>query len=135
MTTEQRAYIQDLADKAFAQFKGVIMTGRAGKLKKPLAEIANGKVYIAGDAKDLGLVDDIGYLADACDYAAKKASLSKPTVVRIQEPKGLLAALAGDEKTNLDGGSASVKVGGVNVNITDLVELTTPRLMYLWRGQ
>ena len=135
MTPEQRAYIQDLADKAFAQFKGVITTGRAGKLKKPLPEIANGKVYMATDAKAMGLVDDIGYLHDAYDYAAKKAGVSKPTVIKIQEPKGLLSVLAGDEKTNIDRGTASMKVNGVNVSVSDLVELTTPRLMYLWRGQ
>jgi hypothetical protein len=55
--------------------------------------------------------------------------------VRIQEPKDFLSLLAGDEKSKLGEGSASVKVNGVNINLNDVIELTTPRLMYLWRGQ
>jgi protease-4 len=39
---EHRKYIQDIADKAFAQFKDVVAKGRQSKLTKPLADIANG---------------------------------------------------------------------------------------------
>jgi protease-4 len=134
---EQRAYLQDIADKAFAMFKDVVAKGRQGKLKKPLADIATGKIYTAADAQALGLVDDIGYLQDAYQYAAKKAGLSKPTVVRYHDPPSFFSALT-DSKSNIGGASASggqsVNVNGINVNAGDLRELLTPRLMYLWRG-
>ena len=73
---EHRAYLQDIADKAFAQFKGVVAKGRTGRLKKPLAEIANGKIYVAEDAKTLGLIDDVGYLHDAWQHAATQRNLA-----------------------------------------------------------
>ena len=136
---EHRAYLQDIADKAFAMFKDVVAKGRQGKLKKPLAEIANGKIYVAADAQALGLVDEVGYLQDAYQYAAKKASLSKPTVVRYHDPPSIFEAFASG-KSNVGGASASaggqsVTVNGVNINAGDLRELLTPRLMYLWRGE
>ncbi|MEO6436628.1 MAG: signal peptide peptidase SppA, partial [Tepidisphaeraceae bacterium] len=138
---EHRKYLQDIADKAFAQFKGVVDTGRKGKLKKPLAEIANGKIYVAEDAKALGLIDDVGYLHDAYDYAATQAGLSKPTVVKYQDPPTLFDTLMSSQ-SNVSGAPpgpaavpGTVQINGVNINAADLHEFTTPRLMYLWRGQ
>src|SRR2546421_1098462 len=50
---EDRAYLQDIADKAFTQFKDVVAKGRQSKLTKPLGDIANGKIYTASDALPL----------------------------------------------------------------------------------
>jgi hypothetical protein len=62
--------------------------------------------------------------------------------VRFQEPKGLFDALM-DGKSNVgapasqggQGGATTVQINGINVSASDLRELLTPRLMYLWRGQ
>ena len=138
---KDRAYLQDIADKAFAQFKAVVKQGRSGHAKfdvKKLDEVANGKIYMTEDAVALGLVDEKGYLHDACEYAATKAGLSKPTVIRFQNPQSLLEALL-DGKSNVGGTSASggqtITVNGINITAADLRDLLTPRLMYLWRGQ
>jgi protease-4 len=135
-TPEQRAYLQDIADKAFATFKDVVAKGRQGRLTKPLSQIANGKIYTADDAKALGLVDQIGYLRDAYEYAAKKAGLTHPMVVQYQDRSSLLEALTG--RSRIGGANASsaksVNINGINVNVDDLRELLTPRLMYQWRG-
>ena len=133
---EERAYLQGIADKAFAQFKGVVSKGRTGRLKKPLVEIANGKIFMADDAKALGLVDDVGYLHDAYKHAATKAGLSNPTVVRYQDPPTLMDMLmSGKSNVSGAGASGSVTINGINVNASDVYEMTTPRLMYLWRGR
>jgi protease-4 len=143
VSAEHRAYIQDLADKSFAQFKSVVKQGRTGKGKfdpKKLDDIANGKIYLADDAVALGLIDEKGYLQDACEYAANKANLTNPTVVRFRQQQGLLDALF-DDQSKLDGPSSSssadgsVTINGVNVSAADLRDLLTPRMMYLWRGQ
>ncbi|MEA2708742.1 MAG: protease [Phycisphaerales bacterium] len=138
---EDRAYIQDIADKAFAQFKDVVAKGRQSKLKKPLAEIANGKIYMAADAEALGLIDKIGYLPDAYDHAATQAKLTNRTIVKYHDPPNFLDTLMSG-KSNIGpgaggagGGGHSVNINGIQVNAGDLRELLTPRLMYLWRGQ
>jgi protease IV len=133
---EDTKYIQDLADKAFAQFKDVVARGRNGKLKKPLEEIANGKIYLAADALALGLVDQVGYPQDAYEHAATKASLTKPSVVKFQEQPTLIDLLT-SRSTTADRNAAAqgVTVNGINVDAKGISELMTPRLMYLWRGQ
>lgn len=129
---EDVAYFQSIIDKSFVQFKDVVKNGRAGKLTKPIEEIANGKIYLGRDAQALGLVDDIGYLEDAYTHAAQ--GLKKPQVVRYANPPSLLEALAA--KSNVGAVSASASQG-VNVQIDwkKLQELTTPRMLYLWRGE
>src|SRR5205823_6414876 len=98
---EDRAYLQDIADKAFAQFKSVVRTGRTGHKNfdpKQLDSVANGKIYTAEDAKKIGLVADIGYQQDAYEYAAKKAGLTKMTVVRYHDPPSFFDAFATQSK-------------------------------------
>jgi protease-4 len=131
---EDRAYLQDIADKCFTQFKDIVAKGRQSKLTKPLAEIANGKIYMAADALALGLIDQIGYPHDAYAYAAKKANLKNMMVVKYRDPPTIFDALSGS--SNVGSAQAhSVTINGVNINGGDLHELLTPRLMYLWRGQ
>ena len=135
---EDRAYIQDIADKAFAQFKDVVAKGRQSKLKKPLAEIANGKIYMAADAAALGLVDKVGYLQDAFDHAASQAKLNNRTIVKYHDPPSFMDALMSGKSRLSTGGAGvgqSVQINGVNIDAGDLHDLMTPRLMYLWRGQ
>ena len=132
---EDRAYLQDIADKAFAQFKDVVATGRQGKLTKPLADIANGKIYTAADAKSLGLIDDIKYPTEVYDIAAKKAGLTKKMVVKYRDAPSLFDAFSGKSNVSSMQASGATTINGINVNANDLRELLTPRLMYLWNGR
>ncbi len=129
---EETAYIQGIADQAFAQFKAVVVAGRAGKLVGKIDNIANGKVYTANEAKSLGLVDAIGYADDAYAYAASKAGLTKMHVVRYSDPTSLLDLLRSKSTVN----APSATVNGVNINVDKdaITALIAPRLLYLWRG-
>jgi protease-4 len=129
-------YIQDLADKAFAQFKDVVAKGRSGKLKKPLETIANGKIYLAADALALGLIDQVGYRQDAYAYAATKAGLSKPSVVKYEDQPSFMELLTARSTLPAPGAAAQgVTMNGINLDARGISDLMTPRMMYLWRGQ
>ena len=60
-----------------------------------LRALADGRIYSAQDAKDLRLIDEIGFLDDAIDEAIKSAGLSPKNVqvVRYEEEKGLFDSL------------------------------------------
>lgn len=72
---EERArmtkYMQDIYDI----FKGHVTKYRGSKLTKPIDELAGGRVFTGEQALKLGLVDQIGGLADAVAYAADKANI------------------------------------------------------------
>ena len=130
-TTQESDYFVHLLDSDFAQFKQVVVSGRGSRLKMPIEQIANGKAYTAQDALAMGLVDQIGYPADAYAYAARAAKLSHMMVVRYEEPSSLAELL-----TSRWGGvapSASLRINGVDVS-ANLEALLTPKMLYLWRG-
>jgi protease-4 len=143
ITPDERQYLTSLIDDAFATFKEVVTKGRGTSLKKPIDEIANGKAYSASEALQLGLVDQLGYKSDAYDLAAQLAHLNNKYVVKYEPIQSLFEAL-GASDSKFGGGSggggspAAGPSGGININIDTarvLQELTTPKLMYLWRGQ
>jgi protease-4 len=76
MTEEEQQIIQSLIDKTYGEFKSRVATGR--HLKPEFVDsIAQGHVYSGTQAKQLGLVDQIGNLDDAIALAAKKANVDK----------------------------------------------------------
>jgi protease-4 len=128
-TPEGTTYLRGFAEDFYRQFKAIVEKGRAGKLKDKIDRIADGRVFTATDALKLGLADTQGYAHDAYDRAAKLAGLSNPTVVRYKHQPSLFEAL----NIKWTGGGAS----GVNLSIDPKVlhQLTTPRAMYIWRGE
>jgi protease-4 len=133
---KETKYFQDIIDKSFTQFKTVVKNGRGPKLTKSLDEIANGQIYLGPDALSLGLIDTLGYLDDACAFAAKTAGLKKMQVVRYHNPPSLFEAFASG-KSNVGAIGANANTSGVNVQLDPqkLQEMLTPRMMYLWRGE
>ena len=89
----QRQVLEDYMRKVYEVFKGHVAKGRSGKLRKPLEEMAGGRVYTGKQAQELGLVDQIGGLKQAIDYAAAKASLTDYEVRIIPKPTDFLTEL------------------------------------------
>jgi protease IV len=73
-TDAELAVIQGFVDFIYDEFVGKVAEAR--KLERgTVQEIAQGRVWSGAEALKLGLVDEIGSLADAVGFAAKKAAL------------------------------------------------------------
>lgn len=64
LTKEQEAYLQGLVDEAYDQFVGVVAQER-NMTEERVRELADGRIYTARQAKELGLVDEIGTMEEA----------------------------------------------------------------------
>jgi protease-4 len=73
-TEQQRKMVQGWMTETYDQFTDRVMTTRGGKIRN-IDDVAQGRVFIAEQAKELGLVDDIGGLDSAILYAASMAEL------------------------------------------------------------
>ncbi len=112
----ERAWMTQYMNSVYEQFKGRVTKSRGDKIKKDLEQIAGGRVYTGAQALDLGLVDKLGGLSDALDFAASKAGLGREYDVQIlPKPSGIeaflkvLSKLAGqDEKDEFE---VAAKVG------------------------
>jgi len=92
----QRKVIQDYMQQVYDVFKGHVTQGRGSKLRKSIDEIAGGRVYTGRQALDLGLVDQIGGLQQAVEYAAARVSLQDYEIRVVPEPKDFLTQLMED---------------------------------------
>ena len=92
-TPEQRKRMQSWMDEIYGVFKGHVTDARGGKLKKPIDELAGGRVYTGRQALELGLVDRIGTLDDAIQFIADEAKLKDYEIRVVPEPKNFLEQL------------------------------------------
>jgi protease-4 len=76
-------------DTVYGIFKNHVTTARGAKLKKPIDDIAGGRVYTGAQALDIGLIDKIGGLEDAIKFAAQRANLGEYDIRVIPEPPGI----------------------------------------------
>jgi protease-4 len=83
---DEHALLERYMRDVYEVFKGHIVKGRGNKLTKPVEEMAAGRVYTGRQALALGLVDQIGGLHEAIEYAAAIASLDDYEVRTIPEP-------------------------------------------------
>ncbi|MCA1991442.1 MAG: signal peptide peptidase SppA, partial [Coleofasciculus sp. S288] len=75
-TPQELAIAQKMVNQIYNQFLDKVAEAR--KLpKQKVAQIAQGRVWSGQDAKQLGLVDEIGGMDAAIEYAAKQAKLGK----------------------------------------------------------
>ncbi len=87
MTEKDRQLLQDLIDEIHMQFILAVSEGR--NLKSDLVKsIADGRIFSGKQAKNLGLVDRLGNLEDAIEWAGRLAGIEgKISTVYIKEKK------------------------------------------------
>jgi protease-4 len=121
LTPDEQKIFQNVIDDMYRQFLSIVGKGRANLTADQIRAAADGRIYTAEQAKELGLVDDIGYLSDAIAAAKKAAKLDKAQVVIYHQ--------AGDFKSTI----YSMGNGGTGgLNLGALAAFTSPRFMYLW---
>jgi protease IV len=87
MTTEEREYLQKLLDSVHQQFVRDVARGRRMPEEK-VREIADGRIFTGEQAKEMGLVDELGGLNDAVDAAGKMAGITgEPKLVYPEKKK------------------------------------------------
>lgn len=100
-TEGERARMTEWMETVYGQFKGHVTAIRGDRLKKPIDDLAAGRVWTGQQALDHGLVDRIGGIHDAIDFIAEEAKVEDYEVRVIPRPQNFAELLMGD----LNGGS------------------------------
>jgi protease-4 len=100
--SEERALIQRTIEKGYREFKARVSEGR-NRDTAYIETVAQGRVFTGNQALQNGLVDEIGSLDDAINYAAKKANLKKYSLKEYPQEKEFAEKLSeafGEAKLN-----------------------------------
>lgn len=124
MVVEERRMLTAIVDELLDQFVDVVDAGRPGLDRSAVLKAATGAVFTASQAKELGLVDEIGDHTTALAWFRQQ--LGKPvTIVEARRRLGL-----GDW---LFGGAGSNSAGPPGI-ASLLTQSTGPRFLYYWEG-
>jgi len=94
MTPEEEEIVQRMIDEYYESFIDVVAEGR-GLSREEVRNLATGQIYTGTEAKELGLVDELGDLNTAIDLAAELAGIEVPIVDYYQPPALTLWSLLG----------------------------------------
>jgi len=120
LTDAEKVYFQGLIDNMYSQF--VTEVARNRKMSEEVVrKLADGRVYTGLEAKNNGLVDELGTLQDAVAAAGKMAGIiGEPSVVKpVKRKITILDLLLGDARSVL----------GLNPDRSE----SHIRFQYLWK--
>jgi protease-4 len=129
MTERDRMVFQRMIDAMYERFLGVVAEGRPGMDPDKLRPLADGRVYLAQEAKAHGLVDEIGTVDDAIRAARQAAGLEQRKIVVVQYARAV------SHRPNVYAQPPGEPVRSINLIHVDLPEWLTgsdPQFLYLW---
>jgi protease-4 len=128
MNEQDRAVFQELIDGMYGRFLSVVAQAHPQLEVAALKKLADGRVYLGPQAKELGLVHEVGSLRDALGAAKKAAGLGDRPVLVIEYARPI------DYRPNIyaQNDAPPAQVNLVNVNLPGWLTGPAPQLMYLW---
>ena len=88
-TEAEKKLVQDLIMEVYSKFVGIVSDERNISLEKLKDGIADGRIFSGKQAKEEGLIDEVGYFEDAIDAAKELAKLKEAKVVHYAKPFSL----------------------------------------------
>jgi protease IV len=85
-TEAEKKLVQDLIMEVYDKFVGIVSDNRDIDLEKLKDGIADGRIFSGKQAKEAGLIDEVGYFEDAIDAAKDLAKIKEAKVVEYTKP-------------------------------------------------
>ena len=127
-TPEEQKILQGLTDRMGKRFLDLVATQRKMD-PAALSSVSTARIYLADEALQMKLVDQIGYLSDAIAAAKEMARLSKEAKVVVYRRD----KYSNDNVYNMSsmlhsGGSLSL----LDFNLSEIIPTLSPGFYYLW---
>ncbi len=123
---EELAYINDrLLEPAYQRFVSVVKEGRRKVLTgDEVTKLADGSIFVAEEAVTVKLIDRTGYLDDAIARVKASAGINKAQVIEYRRPLSFMDVLTAESR----------KTSLLSLDHTKLLELGSPKVLYLWHA-
>ena len=128
MRDEERALFQTIVNDMYGRFVQVVVAGRPKLGEARVRELADGRVYTAGQALEVGLIDRIAPMREAIDALKMRAGVTRGRVVTYHRP---MSYRPNYYATTGVGPTGDVNL--VNLDLGGWLSPTAPQFLYLWQ--
>jgi protease-4 len=119
MSDEDVAILQVMVDEIHDMFVNVVAEGRDLPVEQ-VRELADGRAYTGQQALAVGLIDELGNLPEAIDYAAQEGGITgKPRIVDYQGAPSLWQLL-----------TSALTQPRPTISLEEVLRLSTPVFLY-----
>lgn len=137
LTDGMKTYLQEMVNEVYGDFVGVVAKGRHLDSSRVL-ELAEGRVYTAMRAREIGLVDAFGGMERAMKSAAGKAGIKEYRVVEYPEQKSAFDMFFGDQGNEVLNNMLKSQLGAAYESVEMLQQaqkMTGPQMLMPWNIQ
>jgi protease-4 len=131
-TAEEKKMLQEIIDKLYARFVGVVYANRQKLLTEPeVKALADGRIFTTGEALEARLIDQEAYLDETIDAMKKALHIEQARVITYIRPKTF--------KSNIYSQSSAMPLAGsqvinlISINAEGLPLFSGVQFMYLWK--
>jgi protease-4 len=128
LSEEERLILQEIIDRFYEQFLGVVRDSRASLDDDKIRKLADGRVFTAAQAHEEGLIDRIGYVDDAIRWAKETAKVKKAKIVMYHRPQETMPNVYGSAM-----GDAAGMEPLVTIDLPDWLDTGGAKFLYLWQ--
>ena len=124
---EEREVFQRIVNDMYDRFIDVVVAGRPALDEPTIRRLADGRIYTASQAVDVGLIDKIQTLRETVESIKVRIQSSSIRLVAYHRPESYRPnyyALAPNPTTN--------QINLLNIDLSGWSGLTAPEFMYLW---
>ncbi len=125
-TAEEHRMLQELTGRLGERFLSLVKKHR-NLSESALEDIATARIYIAEEARDIGLIDQIGYIPDALDEVRRIAGLPKDCRVVVYRRTDYP-----DDNFYNTAGTAAPETGGIHLDLPGNVSKLQAGFYYMW---
>lgn len=123
---EEREIFQDLVNNLYERFVNVVVSGRPKLTEEQVRKAADGRIYSAEQALELGLIDRIGTLRDALGSIKTKIGAKRVKVVTYQRPLGWKPNIYAETPVQ------PPQMNLINIDLPQSFTLPQAQFLYLW---
>ncbi len=128
MTPEDRALYQSIVDQMHGKFLDVIQANRTNLNAQEIVTLADGRIYTASQAYEVGLIDGILYLEDVVELVKKNENLPDPEVYLIKQ-----GSATTNDTVYATAPNAQTQINMLNINVDRWQALGENEVFsYLW---
>ena len=128
LTQPEKDVLEGIIKEMFGEFVAVVREGRKGISEQDMQKLTDGKVFTGQQGLNEDLVDKIGYISDAINWAKEKAGVKKVRVVIYHRPSVYTPnaySPVSAKANNLE--------SLINIQLPDWLTSGRTQFLYLWK--